>query len=115
MRVVRIAALACFVLLLGTAVASAQAKPQDLIIGKWSSTDPKDPGILEFTKDGKLLISAGQIKIEGTYKFNSDTEMEVALTFGGETKKEKLKVKVTKDELTTTDSGGKEDKFKRAK
>jgi len=114
MRVARAAVLACLALLAGANFASAQ-KPEELIIGKWELADPKEKMTVEFQKGGKLLLEAPMVKFEGTYKFLNDTEMEVALTFGGETKKEKLKVKVTKDELITTDSENKVDKFKRVK
>jgi uncharacterized protein (TIGR03066 family) len=98
---------------------AVEGKPQDLIIGKWTPTKEKDELTLEFTKDGKVNIKGKQggkdLEINGTYKFDGDDKINVELNFGGQTKKDTLKVKVTKDELTTTDSMDKTDTFKRAK
>jgi uncharacterized protein (TIGR03066 family) len=97
----------------------ADETAKDLIVGKWMPTKEKDKATLEFTKDGKVTITetVGDKKMEvtGTYKFIADDKMEVELSIGGKTQKETLKVKVTKDELTTTDSMDKTDTFKRAK
>ncbi len=96
-------------------------KPQDLIVGKWIPAQEKDKekGTVEFTKEGKVLLKLMEgdkkFDINGTYKFTSDDKMEVELDFMGEKKKETLKVKVTKDELTTVDEKDREEKFKRAK
>jgi len=99
----------------GTPLVAAD-KPKDLIVGKWEPTEKKDQTpVIEFTKDGKVKISIQQLKIEGTYKFLDDNNMEVETTFMGQTKKEKMKVEVTKDELTTTDPKGEIEKFKRVK
>ncbi len=96
-------------------VAQAQDKPKDLIIGKWESADPKKPavekGIIEFTKEGKVKLTAGPVSVDGTYKFIDEKTLE--LTIGDMT--EKLTVAVTKDELTATDSKNKTDKLKRVK
>jgi uncharacterized protein (TIGR03066 family) len=90
-------------------------KPQDLIVGKWTPVnEEKVKVVLEFTKDGKISVKAGGMAVnEGTYKFATDDKLEVEFT--GEAKKETLTVKVTKDELTTTDSTNKKETFKRMK
>jgi uncharacterized protein (TIGR03066 family) len=96
-------------------------KPQDLIVGKWvpSKEADKDKGTIEFTKDGKVILKLMEgdkkIDINGTYKFITDEKIEVELDFMGEKKKETLKIKVTKDELTSVDEKDREEKFKRAK
>jgi uncharacterized protein (TIGR03066 family) len=92
---------------------------KDLIIGKWQPADPKEMVILEFTKDGKIIVKetrAGKTsEITGTYKFVGADQVQAVMRFNGEEKKENLTVTVTRDELTTTDSGKKTDKFKRVK
>jgi uncharacterized protein (TIGR03066 family) len=101
-----------------TASLSAGDKPKDLIVGKWEPAEKNAmTPTIEFTKDNKLKISVPQanLTVEGTYKFVDDNNVEVEISFMGQTQKEKLKVEVTKDSLTTTDSKGKNDKFTRAK
>ena len=67
-------------------------KPKDLIVGKWEPAEKKEMGAtLEFLKDGKLKVSVGTINVDGTYKFVDDTNVEVEMTFMGQTQKEKLK------------------------
>ena len=109
------------VLLIGPAAVLAADKPKDLIVGKWEPLSENGKGfVAEFTKDGKVVITGkkdGQdLKVEGTYKFLSDDEMELNLEFMGEKKTEKLKItKIDKDEMVTSDSTQKEEKFKRLK
>lgn len=99
----------------------AADKPKDLIIGKWMPVKEKEKkGTLQFTPDGKLLVrvkgpDSKEIEVNGTFKFLDENTMEVVLSFKGETRKEKLKVKVTRDEMTTTDSSNKTDTFRRIK
>jgi uncharacterized protein (TIGR03066 family) len=96
-------------------------KAKDLIVGKWNPDDEKakDKLTLEFTKDGKVLIKGdlggNAVDASGTYKFLGDDKMEIEISFMGETKKETVGVKVTKDELTTTDSKDMKHTFKRIK
>jgi uncharacterized protein (TIGR03066 family) len=96
-----------------------KAKPKDLIVGKWEPADDGGKGIvIEFTKDGALRFSYKDQTFDGKYTFLDDDNIDVELTALGQTKKTKMKVKVTKDELITIeDSGGKtkEGKFKRIK
>jgi uncharacterized protein (TIGR03066 family) len=99
-----------------------EEKAKDLIVGKWVPTDEnaKKAGItIEFTKDGKVQVKGKfndqNIEFNGTYKFTGDEKMEIELTIGEEKKKDSVTVKVTKDELTTTDSKDKKETFKRAK
>ncbi len=119
-------------LFLVTALAQADvapAKAKDLIIGTWETTVGKGPvqredcdgtvapnkGAVEFTKDGKLNITAGPITVDGTYKFTDDTNLEITIDFMGARQTEKIKIAVTKNVLTTTDSKGMTEKFKRVK
>jgi uncharacterized protein (TIGR03066 family) len=97
--------------------ACADPKPQEAIVGKWEPQDEKAKGkaTIEFIKGGKLKVTRGEMVIEGTYKFVSEDTVEVMLTFGTDTKTEKLKVKVGDKEMETTDAGGKTEKFTRLK
>jgi hypothetical protein len=101
-------------------LALADAKPKDLIVGKWESLDGISKGaIVEYKADG--TITAGKVDKSmqtGKYKFVEDDLMEVKVNFSvGETNFSSLKqyrVKVTKDELITIDQLNKvEKKFKR--
>jgi uncharacterized protein (TIGR03066 family) len=107
----------CLILLVAVwAPLGAADKPKDLIVGKWEPVENKGQApTIEFTKDGKLKISIAQMTIEGTYKFLDDNNVEVEISFMGQTQKEKMKVECTKDEMTTTDSKNKAEKFKRVK
>jgi uncharacterized protein (TIGR03066 family) len=115
MRKVSLALLVC---LLPLFAACGGSKPKDLIIGKWEAADEKEKGVsMEYKPDGTLTVSMGPIKMDAKYKFTADEDMEVEMNMPGlkEPIKQKLKVKVSKDEMSTTDEKGKVDKFKRAK
>lgn len=117
MRAMCVATAAAVVLLAaGLAPVHAADKAQDLIVGKWQPTSEEGKEVtVEFVNDGILKVVARGMTIEGKYKFLDDDTVEVELTFMGETKKSKIRVKVTKDELITTDESKKEDKFTRVK
>ena len=117
------------VLLVVAAGASAQdtkdgKKDKDAVdakklIGKWEPKDKKDNVTLEFTKDGKLLLSVeagGKTnKLEGTYKLDGN-KLTVVLKFMDQEMKEEVTVsKLTDDEMETTDSKGKKETMKRVK
>jgi len=111
--------LAC--LLVAATEARAQDKAKDLIVGKWAPADEKQKGLtIEFTKDGKVTINVAQgdfkLNLDGTYKFTGDMEFEISIKGpGGEKPKtDKVKIKsITKDEMTTLNPTGKEEKMKR--
>ena len=89
------------------------------LIGKWEPKDKKDNVTLEFTKDGKLLLSVeagGKTnKLEGTYKLDGN-KLTVVLKFMDQEMKEEVTVsKLTDDEMETTDSKGKKETMKRVK
>src|SRR5437660_224195 len=115
----RVGVLSLFALGLMLSPASAAEKkadkPKDLIVGKWAPNDEKtkDKVVIEFTKDGKVLVTATEdgkkMEIKGTYKFATDDKVDIEMDFMGEKKKETMTVKVTKDELTTTDSKDKKE------
>lgn len=126
MRIPYLAALLSL-LALGLFLSSARAedkkkeedKAKDLIVGKWELKKDKDTVLMEFTKDGKLTVKMkmgdDEIKMDGKYEFTDADHVKVELTAGDKKHTEKLKVKVTKDELTTTDEKDKSDTFKRVK
>ena len=96
----------------------AADKPKDLIVGKWEPVEKKDQGLtIEFLKDGKVKITFPQanINLDGTYKFLDDSNIEIEFKVMDKVQMEKLKVEVTQDALTTTDSMNKVEKFKRVK
>ncbi len=97
--------------------ACAEAKPQEAIVGKWEPQDPNAKGkaTIEFFKDGKMKAVFGDNMIDGTYKFLADDMLELKLTFMGETKTDKVKVKVGEKEMEFTPSNGKTEKFTRLK
>ncbi len=108
-------ALACL-----AAAAGAADRPDELIVGKWGPANGKDKGTVEFAKNGKLSVKGKDddgkdFDVGGTYKFIGDDALDVVLTVAGEVKKERLKVKVDKDELSLTDSKKRTQTFKRAK
>jgi lipopolysaccharide export system protein LptC len=99
-------------------LASCSPQPKELIVGKWEPTSEKDKGdTLEFHPDGTLTRKLGPMTIKAAYKFTAEEEVELELKFSGlpKPRMEKWKVKVTKEQLTTTDSENKAEQFKRVK
>jgi uncharacterized protein (TIGR03066 family) len=97
--------LTCVVLSLGCG-SSAQipivgSSPQTLIVGKWEVAQSGGIITAEFSKDGKANLTMFGRTLEGTYKMNSDDELE--WTLNGKTTK--CKVKVTATELEVTSEG----------
>jgi uncharacterized protein (TIGR03066 family) len=125
MRGTRWASLAAVVIILtfSASLLHAEDKPKDLIVGKWEpgKVEKDVKAVIEFTKDGKVKIIANaggqEFKLDGTYKFTDDKNMEVTVEFMGKKDTKKVKViKVTKDELVTQDEGkDEEEKFKKVK
>lgn len=91
---------------------------KDLIVGRWQPTDKDgERAVIEFAKDGKVKVIADKLTLEGTYKFVKDDQIEVTMLIKGKDSTVKLAVKVTKDQLTTTEVGkdGMPETFRRAK
>ena len=90
------------------------------LIGKWEPTDKKGgPGVIEFTKDGKLIVSGDlggkELKIEGTYKLDGN-KLTLAMKFMDNDIKETVTLtKLTDEEMEGEDSKGKKETFKRIK
>jgi hypothetical protein len=98
----------------------AADKPKDLIVGKWESLGPENKGkVLEYKANGNIFAIAGEKSmLTGSYRFIEDDLIDVDVRFkvGDKliTSNYKYRIKVTKDELTTTDQKTKkEQKFKR--
>jgi len=95
-----------------------------LIVGKWE-VSKSDPGTVptgsrvEFTKDGKMTVSAKMedkdLKIEGTYKVEKNT-FTMSLKIGEEEKMQTITiVKITEKEMSTKDKDGKVVELKKVK
>jgi uncharacterized protein (TIGR03066 family) len=91
------------------------------LIGKWEAKDSglDFPVVLEYTKDGKLIIAitedGKETKVEGTYKIDGNT---LTLKIKDEGKNKVLTrtvKKLTDTELIETDEKGKERVFVRLK
>jgi uncharacterized protein (TIGR03066 family) len=88
------------------------------LLGKWSPKDKKDV-VIEFAKDGKLLVTATgggkDFKGEGTYKLDGH-KLTTTMKHGD---KEETHVrtisKLTDTELVSSDEKGKEDTLVRQK
>jgi len=123
MRMVRGLVLAGVAAVLLTGTASAADKTKDLIVGKWEGThkikvndEEKEVKVtLEFTKDGKLTMTGGKRVNKATYKVIDDTTIEVTSKQGDEEKTNKIKIKLSKDELEVTPPKGDKVTLKRVK
>lgn len=91
--------------------------PSDLIVGKWEPKQNQMAGALvEFKKNGKLVVSAAQMGFEGTYKFVKKDQLELKLSIGASERTVSLKVKLSRSELTATElNGNTTETFKRVK
>jgi uncharacterized protein (TIGR03066 family) len=89
----------------------------DKIIGTWEVSKPAKntpPGsVVEFTKDGKMIMSAQGQKLEGTYKVDGDKIIATS-KIAGKDKTETLKIKSVSDTtLVVEDERGDVDEFKK--
>ena len=87
------------------------------LVGKWEPKEKKESVTIEFTKDGKLILSVdagGKTqKLEGSYKLDGN-KLTVTVKFMDQEMKEEVTINsLTDDELTTTDSKGKKETMKR--
>ena len=99
------------VALFALTMAGCAAKPQELIIGKWETTEFGKPVVYEFAKDSTGSIPLiGALRAEVKYKFTDSENVEVEIP-GKKTLK--YKVAITKETMTATDSDGNSKIFKR--
>jgi uncharacterized protein (TIGR03066 family) len=131
MKIMRLATLACLTAGLvicspssgGTTPAPKTKTNKDKLIGTWvvtKSAEAPPEATVEFTKDGKLILSAKvdgkDMKMEGTYTVDGDKITSVTKVSGGKELKETVTIiKLTNTELVTKDEKGKTDEFKRKK
>jgi hypothetical protein len=93
-----------------------KANPQELIVGKWESTDASNYRTAEFTQDGSVsLPTAMGLQGNGGYKFTDKDYVEFDIGLGGARQKYKAKVAVTKDTLSLSYEKGEPQTFKRLK
>src|SRR5262245_14024249 len=85
----------CVVLLSGCG-----SSPQSLILGKWEVENAPTKMTAVFKSDGRATISMLGQTLQGTYKLNTENELEWSMN--GMTTKSK--VKVTANELELTDN-----------
>ncbi|MCS7167468.1 MAG: hypothetical protein RMI91_04365 [Gemmatales bacterium] len=97
--------------------ATAQKQLAQHIIGQWQPVeeDKFTKVLVEFSRDGQLLITINGKSIMGKYRVLSDNEVEVTLDAEGKVVVEKLQVTISNDQMTTIDSKGQKDVFRRAK
>jgi uncharacterized protein (TIGR03066 family) len=99
-----------------SAPVAAAPKPAELIIGKWEALGENKKAIIEFAKGGEVIMLAEpEPAVKGKYKFLEDELLEVEFVIGDKKATQKLKIKVDKDTLETTDESKKVEKFKRVK
>jgi uncharacterized protein (TIGR03066 family) len=115
MRIIIVLTLGC--LLLGLTGCNTR-KLKDRIIGKWEPVESKtkDTPALEYTPDGKVILSQGTKSLTGSYKVLDENTIEVEFPTpeGKPPLKDKVTVKFLGDTMTTTDhSSQKASKFKR--
>ncbi|MFL5338956.1 MAG: TIGR03066 family protein [Gemmataceae bacterium] len=125
MNAMRMLAVAAVVGLLAVGV-RAEDKPDTakLIVGVWEVTKTEEGGpppgsTIEFTKDGKLKISAKmgdqEFKIDGTYKLEGD-KFTIMMKMGEQEHTDTITIKkITKTEMSTTDKDGKVVELKKTK
>lgn len=87
------------------------------LLGKWETKpDAAEKFQVEFLKDGKLTLTAGEMKIPGTYKLDGN-KITVVIKIGDDEKKMTRTIsKLTDTEITSKDDeSGKEDTLVRVK
>ena len=89
-------------------ICACGSSPQSLILGKWE-VDSAIKVTAEFNRDGTARITMFDQTLQGTYKLNTENELE--WTLNGRTTKSK--VKVTATELEVTDDANRTIKYKR--
>ena len=96
----------------------ADEGPRQLLIGKWKPTAQQGntESVIEFTRGGKLKMTAEQFNIDGSYKFIDDHHLELNIKFGNDSQSVKLTVTVTRNELITQEANSpRKEIFKRVR
>jgi uncharacterized protein (TIGR03066 family) len=115
---------AVLVLLSGGTRADDKVDYAKLIVGKWEATKTDEGTIpvgtvVEFTKDGKMKVTAKEggmeMTLEGTYKVEKDT-FTFTLKMGDQEFKQTITItKISEKEMSTKDKDGKVVEMKKAK
>jgi hypothetical protein len=99
-------------------IAGCSSGPQDLIVGKWQAADGGGDTV-DFAKDGTVQFVVGGQTLSGKYKFEKGSVLKVP--WDSPVRRDGLQeeasiqsVKVSRDELTMSDPGGRSGAFKRA-
>ena len=99
-----IMAAACLVL-----PSACAPSPQNLILGKWEIQNVPTKMTAQFNSDGTASVTIFGQTMQGTYKMNSEDELEWSMN-GMSTR---AKVKLTASELELPDSSNRTIKYKR--
>ena len=84
---------------------------KDQVIGKWECTGSALTGdttttlTFDFKKDGKAQISTSGITLDITYKWLTDTQMEITMSFMGESQTLTPEVAVNGNKMNLTVEG----------
>ncbi len=98
-----------FVLFVALLVSCAE-KGGDQLAGNWQKQNASDT--ITFSKDGKVQLVSGSTTISTTYRLGGKSNFQLDLGILGTPT---VKYSLSKDELTLTDSRGKEVKYLRVK
>jgi uncharacterized protein (TIGR03066 family) len=83
------------------------------LLGKW--TVPGQKAEVEFAKEGKFVLSAEGIKIDGKYKLEKN-KLTIVMDFGGKEQSETMTIKSLSDaRMVTVDAKGKEEELTKGK
>ena len=98
---------------------SPDATYAEKIVGRWSLKKDAGKTVVEFTKDGRMLVDTvvneKAMKMEGTYKLEGK-KLTVTVKAGAkEVERVQTIFDVTETELITTDEGGKKEFSTRVK
>lgn len=101
----------CVLALVAILAVACGGKPnlKEQIIGKWQGDFEGTAATIEFTADGKMILSATisdqTISIEGVYSFVDDDTIEISIPDMGN-EKNQGDIKIDGDTLTLTDPNG---------
>jgi uncharacterized protein (TIGR03066 family) len=103
----------------GTAAGQDEKIDAKLLVGKWTPKDEAKKGdfVVEFTKDGKVLLNAAgkDFKAEGTYKLDGN-KLSLKMKFGDEEKSQVRTVhSLTRTELVSSDEKDRKDTLVRVR
>jgi hypothetical protein len=89
---------------------------RDALIGKWDKVGTGEKGSVEFRRDGTATFTTpGVPGMEAKYQLLGGDMVHVEISLpGGKTVPQKLRVKIDKDEMTTTDEENEVDRFRRS-